>query len=214
MNGLLYKDLLNLSSTTKYLVLVMLFFCVIFVPQGNELPVYILLIIFGAMLPMTVNTYDTTVRWDKYAASLPVTRKEIVWTRYQLMLIGMSVAGIISLIIATMMTVLLPGEGVFLSVLDPLTLTVMFLACGLLVGSVILPLTLKFGNEVTRYIIIMIALVPVVVILGLTFLLLPSGLTFPILPLSMIAGALTAVAVIGVVVSYRLSVRIYMKKEF
>jgi len=214
MNGLLYKDLLNLGSTAKYLALMALFFCVVFLPQGNELPVYIILILFGMMLPITANTYDTAVQWDKYAASLPLTRKEIVRTRYQLLLIGMSVAGSISLIIAGMMTILLPGQGIFLSVADPLTLTVMFVASGLLVGSILLPLTLKFGAEKMRYIIVMIALTPLVIIFGLTLLLLPSGLIIPIPPLPMIAGALTAVAVIGVVVSYRLSVRIYMKKEF
>ena len=53
MNGLLYKDLLNLSPTMKYLAFMALIFCVVFIPMGNELPVYIILIMFGAMLPTT-----------------------------------------------------------------------------------------------------------------------------------------------------------------
>lgn len=86
MNGLLYKDLLNLSPTMKYLAFMALIFCVVFIPMGSELPVYIILIMFGAMLPTTAISFDTAARWDKYAASLPLTRREIVTARYSLMI--------------------------------------------------------------------------------------------------------------------------------
>ena len=121
-----------------------LIFCVVFIPLGNELPVYIILIMFGALLPTTAISFDTAARWDKYAVSLPVTRREIVAARYQLMVGGICVAGIISLIIAVAMMILMPGEGIFLPYFSPLMLMVLFVACGLLLGSIALPLTLKF----------------------------------------------------------------------
>ncbi|MDR0980379.1 MAG: ABC-2 transporter permease [Methanocalculaceae archaeon] len=145
MNGLLYKDLLNLNSTMKYLAVMILIFCAIFIPMGNELPVLIILVLFGAMLPISTITYDTTARWDKYAVSLPMIREEIVGTRYQLMLGGVCVAGIVSLTIAVAMTVLMPGKGVFVTFINPLALAVIFVACGIFLGSIMLPLTLKFG---------------------------------------------------------------------
>ena len=215
MNGLLYKDLLNLSPTMKYLAFMALIFCVVFIPRGNELPVYIILIMFGAMLPTTAISFDTAARWDKYAASLPLTRREIVAARYSLMIGGICVAGILSLAIAVVMTVLMPGKGIFLSFLDPLPLMVMFVACGLLLGSIALPLTLKFGAEKMRYLIMVIALTPVVLMLGMTFLLDLSG-PIPASPLLLpvLLGILLAVTAVVVFVSYLLSVRIYTKKEF
>lgn len=215
MNGLLYKDLLNLTPTLKYLVFMALIFCVVFIPLGNELPVYIILIMFGALLPTTAISFDTAARWDKYAVSLPVTRREIVAARYQLMVGGICVAGIISLIIAVAMMILMPGEGIFLPYFSPLMLMVLFVACGLLLGSIALPLTLKFGVEKMRYIIMVIALTPVVVIFGMSFFADLSGIT-PTDPVLMpvIIGVLFAVTALFVYVSFWLSVRIYAKKEF
>lgn len=215
MNGLLYKDLLNLTPTLKYLVFMALIFCVVFIPLGNELPVYITLIMFGALLPTTAISFDTAARWDKYAVSLPVTRREIVAARYQLMVGGICVAGIISLIIAVAMMILMPGEGIFLPYFSPLMLMVLFVACGLLLGSIALPLTLKFGVEKMRYIIMVIALTPVVVIFGMSFFADLSGIT-PTDPVLMpvIIGVLLAVTALFVYVSFWLSVRIYAKKEF
>ena len=215
MNGLLYKDLLNLTPTLKYVAFMALIFCVVFIPLGNELPVYIILIMFGALLPTTAISFDTAARWDKYAVSLPVTRREIVAARYQLMVGGICVAGVISLIIAVAMMILMPGEGIFLPYFSPLMLMVLFVACGLLLGSIALPLTLKFGVEKMRYIIMVIALTPVVVIFGMSFFADLSGIT-PTDPVLMpvIIGVLLAVTAIFVYVSFRLSVRIYAKKEF
>lgn len=215
MNGLLYKDLLNLTPTLKYLVFMALIFCVVFIPLGNELPVYIILIMFGALLPTTAISFDTAARWDKYAVSLPVTRREIVAARYQLMVGGICVAGIISLIIAVAMMILMPGEGIFLPYFSPLMLMVLFVACGLLLGSIALPLTLKFGVEKMRYIIMVVALTPVVVIFGMSFFADLSGIT-PTDPVLMpvIIGVLFAVTALFVYVSFWLSVRIYAKKEF
>lgn len=215
MNGLLYKDLLNLTPTLKYLVFMALIFCVVFIPLGNELPVYIILIMFGALLPTTAISFDTAARWDKYAVSLPVTRREIVAARYQLMVGGICVAGVISLIIAVAMVILMPGEGIFLPYFSPLMLMVLFVACGLLLGSIALPLTLKFGVEKMRYIIMVIALTPVVVIFGMSFFADLSGIT-PTDPVLMpvIIGVLLAVTALFVYVSFWLSVRIYAKKEF
>lgn len=215
MNGLLYKDLLNLGSTLKYLAVITLIFCVVFLPLGNELPVYILLIMFGAMLPTTAISFDTAARWDLYAATLPLSRGDIVRSKYLLMAGGMGVAGIVSLALATAMMILMPGEGIFLPFLDPLPLMVMFVACGLVLGSIELPLTLKFGAEKMRYIILMIALTPVLMVFGMEFLVDLSGTTLiapALMPASL--GILLAVTAVLVVVSYRFSVRIYTNKEF
>jgi len=199
----------------KYLAVMILIFCAIFIPMGNELPVLIILVLFGAMLPISTITYDTTARWDKYAVSLPMTRKEIVGTRYQLMLGGVCVAGFVSLIIAVAMTVLLPGKGVFVTFMNPLALTVIFVACGIFLGSIMLPLTLKFGPEKMRYLFIMVYGAAFLLILGLTFLLDVSGTVLPTsVAMPMILGVLVAAAAVVVYVSYRISVRIYTNTEF
>ena len=219
MNGLLYKDLLNLDSTLKYLAVMTLIFCVVFLPLGNELPVYIILIMFGTMLPTTAINFDTVARWDIYAASLPLSCRDIVLSKYLLMAGGICVAGIVSLVITEVMTVLMPGEGIFLQFVDPLPLMVIFVACGLILGSISLPLTLKFGAEKMRYIIIimnMIMLTPVMVVLGMTFLMNDSSgptLIAPALMFALLAALLAFTAVI-IVVSYRFSARIYRNKEF
>lgn len=212
MNGLLYKDLLNLNSTVKYLVFMALIFCVVFIPMGNELLVYIILVMFGTMVPTTAFSLDAAARWDKYVISLPFSRREIVRSRYLLMLLGIFAAGIVSLVIGTVMTILMLGAGLFFSLLDPLSLMMIFVVCGLLLGSVALPL--KFGVEKMCYIIMVIALTLVVLILGMMFLMDLSWVTTMSVMMPVLLGVLWVIAAVVVGVSYGISVRIYEKKEF
>ncbi|MDV0443931.1 ABC-2 transporter permease [Methanorbis rubei] len=214
MNGLLYKDLANLNSTLKYLALMILVFSIIFIPMGNELPVFIILAMYGAMLPVTAISYDATARWDKYAITLPLARKEIVRSKYLLMLIATIGAGVVCLAISLIMTILMPGKGIFLSVIDPLPLIALFVVCGLLLGSTALPLVFKLGAEKMQYIILIIVLVPIMLVVGLSAAVYSIGIEINMPPLVVLIAAAAVITAAVVWASYRISTKIYTKKEF
>ena len=58
MNGFLYKDFLNLKTSLKIFVLLIGVFAVAFIPVGNEIPVYVMLLMIGTMLQITSLSLD------------------------------------------------------------------------------------------------------------------------------------------------------------
>lgn len=213
MNGLLYKDLLNLRSNFKYLAFMILVFSVVFIPLGNELPVLIILAMFGAMLPTKAITYDVSSRWDRYAATLPLTPRELVKSKYLLMLIAVLAGGAVALLISAVMVALMPETGVFLSKIGPVPLVALFVVFGLLLGSVMLPLALRFGAEKMQYIIMIIVLIPILMVIGLMYLLETVGVGIGTPSLALLIAAAAMMTVAAMWISYRISAGIYARKE-
>ena len=86
MKGLILKDLLNLKSTFKMLGVMMLFFAVVFLPQGNG-AIFGIIIMMFAMMVVTTISCDDLAKWDAYALTMPVTRKEMVLSKYLVMVL-------------------------------------------------------------------------------------------------------------------------------
>ncbi len=88
MKGLLYKDLILIWRDSRN----MLVLCVLFLLLGVITSNYffsVITIIYVAMLPLTTMGIDEVAKWDRYAITMPVTRWELVASRYLLALFGM-----------------------------------------------------------------------------------------------------------------------------
>ena len=206
MKGLILKDLLNLKGTFKTLGVMMLFFTVVFIPAGNNFIFGIIIFMF-AMMVITTISYDDLARWDSYALTMPVTRKEIVLSKY-LVLGILNIAGALLSLIVGFIGTMIMGRSFSLEILA--IIGVVFLIA-LIFGSVMLPLIYKFGAEKARLILILCALIPTGLILLLEQLQIPipTDANPWIYLLILIAFTLA-----GLILSYGLSLKIYEKKEF
>lgn len=209
MLGLVKKDLLMIKGNIRQVILFLVVFLVLAFQENNIIvivPVFVSMMVF-----ITTFSYDEYNKWDAYAIALPVSRKNIVKAKY--------VASIILWVIALLVTVVITGiMGFFEQNINYFEMFGMILGCVfsiVLLEAIMFPLIFKFGVEKGR-----IGLfVGVFAIAGLL------GFIFTGIDLENANGfieifneyyyiLIPLVAVILLVISYFVSKRIYLKKEF
>lgn len=213
MKGLIIKDILNLRKQIK-IVLFIIFFYVVFFSIGfnsedsNTQPS----IISGLIIFLNVTTfiasfsYDEYSKWDKYAASLPITRKSIVLSKYILSLLFVVLGVIISTIYACILIITKNN----INMLEFALSTGMIVMVALLIIGFLIPALYKFGAERARLVLVAIAFVPTAIIMLLTHFNVPApsentvGLFFKLLPV---------ISILFFVLSFFVSCKIYESKE-
>ena len=82
MKALLRKDLYVVDKQLRLLIVLALVLSV--VPVANAVgSTYAIMISY--MMPVSVVAYDEKCRWDKYAAMLPYTPRQIILSKYLLL---------------------------------------------------------------------------------------------------------------------------------
>lgn len=197
MKGLLMKDLLNLKQTIRVWALLLALFIVIGFAQQS--PVYIssMLTVMVLLLPVNALAYDENCKWDAYALTMPVTRRDLALSKYLLALAGAGAMALLSAVCALMMGAT-PDE-----VLSTIGL---LLAAGLCMISIMLPLLFRFGVQKGRMVMIVVVLLPV----ALTVMF-PE--VFPV-ALSADTGWLFLAALVLLACSALASVRVCEHKEY
>ena len=166
-------------------------------------------------MPISAFAYDEQSKWDRYAMSLPLGRSKVVGARYLFVLaltlftVAMGLAGTALLYLAHQV--------------DPLEMFVALMvstAIGLLLPTILLPLSYKLGAERARpylYAIIFIPIIAVVLLVkaGVLDMSLLKGMDL-LAPTALAGGAvllpLAGLAALGV--SYLISCRIAAGKEY
>ena len=83
MTGLILKDALVLKKTLKtYLLLLAVYAVLAAVGVFSVSFVTAFLEVIALMLPMSAFAFDEQAHWDRYAAALPLSRRDIVMARY------------------------------------------------------------------------------------------------------------------------------------
>ena len=221
IKGLIIKDLLQLKSYRKTLLVYILIFILISITQDSVVGVgsmLILMLTFGfGMFSMASFNYDEQASCDAYLLTLPVTRKKIVKAKYLFVifstLIGAIVGMLISFIAMFVMSKQIPNLYSFFE-----------MALGSILGigimeSIQIPCIYKLGAEKGRI---------QIFVIGAFFLLLCSGFLFlqeklnvhfswqPII--TFLHQALPVILIIAIClvyfISYKIASKIYLKKEF
>lgn len=209
MTGLIKKDLLMIKSNLK-MILVILFVFFIMALQGkfdiSFVPAFIVVMLF-----MSTFSYDEFNKWDAYAVTLPNGRKNVVKSKY--------IASLLLTFVTIILTIILNSlVGLINSNLefDKFISTMMGCVFGvILIQSIMYPFIFKYGMEKGRIglFVISFAIVGIIGLLSsvlkiniptnvVTFL---DNYWFVITPL---------ISIILLLVSYKISEKIYLKKEF
>lgn len=202
MKGLLLKDLMNLKQQAKSISLVVIIWTIIAITGNNASMIGGLVGILSALLPITALAYDEKAKWDKYALTMPVTREDMVLSKYVLSLSLSAFAGCLSLVLHLIITN---------NVMESLLTSGGYMGAGILLFSIVLPLMFKYGVEKGRLLMLVIFLLPVIGGMALQHLQLP-------MPDPAMLESLGYLLPIGIILILLLSVwvsmRIYRKKEF
>lgn len=221
MKGLIIKDLLQLKSYIKTLVIFMIIFvCVSLEPQSeNQDGLLVVMMTLGlGMFGMATFSYDEMAKADRYILTLPFSRKEIVLSKYILQFLLTMAGAILGMILSIIVSLIL-NKGVpnFIDLIST-ALGGMF-GIGL-VESIQIPCIYKMGAEKGRIYMFIITMIVafgagLIVMLGGKIL---SNFSINLSSMSYILDTflpilLLALVLIEYFISYKISYKIYSKKE-
>lgn len=205
MIGLLKKDLFVADKSGRLLLVMAVVFSMI-PSMGSFGATYAMML--ALMMPLTSIAYDERCKWDKYAAMLPYTPGQLVWSKYLLAYFYTVLGGGI-IVLGTFL------RGFITASVDwkeTMQLTTLMGVVMLFVMALGLPVIYRFGSEKGRFMMIVIMGVGVGAALGLMGIFgeVPK---LPSLPLPVVAAALAALVVAATYVSFRASVYFYKKRQ-
>lgn len=206
MKGLLLKDILMLKSYARTLGVLVVVYLASGIAWDN---VYFFAGMSGVlcvMMVMSSFSYDNYAKWDKYGASLPVTRSDMVGAKYLLALLMTGLGTVITGLMYLVFMLVRKGD---LSELLPIVFGTT--AAGAFLVSVLLPCIYKFGAEKAR-LVLMLTGVLIALIISLGAWLLPENPDYAAVKVLLLVVLPIAEAV-GFYLSYKLSCRIYQRKE-
>lgn len=201
MKGLMLKDLLNLKKQGLFFLLFIIFYGFFSIIAKNYTLFGGIITLFGVMIPITAISYDEKAKWDKYALTMPVSRNDIVLSKYILCLSLCILSGILNIALFIFVNN---------NIKETLITTLAFMSIGIIYFSLILPLAFKLGMEKGRIYMILAIFIPT----GFIMLMPKMGLSIPseetlkkylyILPIFTAAFLLLSVLI---------SIKIYKNKE-
>jgi len=216
MAGLIIKDLINLKRYGKILgVLIAIYAIMSFINKDVSMFNSFFTVVL-AMITISSYSFDEAAKWDSYALSMPVDRKDIVRGKYCLLLI-ITLIGLGISLLFTVSINLYTGSNSLLknfefSIIGGLGLLFLY--------SIIIPFITRFGVEKARIIIIIVLMLPMAIgyLIKNSF---NNEIIIPeiILEISELFLQYKSIIVsIGIVlalsISYNISVKIYQKKQF
>lgn len=214
MKGLILKDLLNLRKNLKTIIIMCLFYTLLFSTLNPTFLSGMITILF-AMQILTTFSYDDYSKWNMYALSLPITKKQLVLSKYILGISFIIFGGVFSFILTSLLSLF---KGSF--ILGDLVASIIgSTGIMILMILILLPLIFKYRVERSRIMLLAIFAIPTVLILIISKVLALTGIPFPseeqlnaLLPVICIIATLILIA--GSYVSYMTSVKIVTKKEY
>lgn len=210
MVGLLLKDIYNLRKYLKQIGISVVVFGLFAINLKNPAYLIGMICMMSSMMVITSMSYDEYAKWDKYALTMPILKKDIVLAKYILLIImavsGSFASGILALILSEFMDVQGPKEILFASGYTTLAM--------LLIFGILIPILYKYGVEKAR--LIMFAVLGIPILAAMAFVKLMQKLNVPkpgAEQIRMLGYAFPVIVLAVLFLSYNLSVMIYSKKE-
>jgi ABC-type transport system involved in multi-copper enzyme maturation permease subunit len=156
---------------------------------------------------MSINSfsYDSTAKWDRYALSLPISRKDIVVSKYVVSVLLIICGAAISTILNILLSIY---KNTFTTDVFIINYSILFVAVVYI--SILIPLIYKFGVEKSRILIFAVFFIPTIIVT------LSSRLGISLPPVSTIELIIKISPLIMIAIfysSFLISYKIYNDKE-
>ncbi len=216
MKGLIIKDILNLRNYMKQLVLVFIFFVAYGIFLKNGVFVGSMITLMLSMQVITTMSYDEYAKWDKYALTMNINRKDIVLSKYVFFIMSIIIGIVVGIISSSLINIISDSnvgidEILVTSIMVPCIFAILF--------CIIIPIVFKVGVEKARVVMMAIFFTPT--ILGFIIFKMAEKANIPMpdeatLELIFKFGliGLIVLTVVFIFISYKISLSIYNKKEF
>lgn len=220
IRGLITKDLLQLKSYRKTLIIFILIFILAGIAQETTKGVGVMITImmtFGfGMFGVAAFNYDEQSKTDRYILTFPLTKKEILIAKYVL-IISSTIIGAIVGIIASFLIVFIIDKQIP-SLYDYINVALGGIFGVGLIEAIQIPCVYKWGAEKGRIQMFIVTAIIILLIGGIFWVGESANINLPISDiLSTIINFIPAILILATLIiyyiSYRVSYRIYKNKE-
>lgn len=215
MLGVLLKDVYNLNRQLKIYMLFPLLAAFLGFQNGDFQLVSMTLSFLSMFVVLSACAYDEQANFDSYALTLPLTRKDLVLSKYLLSFIAIIVNAVISIGTCAILNMFFASRFTN-SNWQELIITVVVISLVInLILCILLPLIFKYGSEKARILLMVIFLA-----FGAMIYFFASAdmtwVTNTLVPFLEDWGiyAIAGVVLIGEVISIVISNMVYARKEF
>ncbi|RDY30021.1 ABC-2 transporter permease [Lachnotalea glycerini] len=200
MNALVLKEWYQIRHTMKNFIIMILILAVVFGYSHNSSTFLWVVELLCFSTIITVFNMDEKSGWNKYERVLQISVSKKVWSKYIFMVYCVLAGAIIGI-----MGGLIMDRNSYEVIIGNLLPAVMI---SILLGSVMIPLIYKYGTEKMRILFIGILLATMLGVSAAIQVFINLNLIFVILYIMPI------VSILLMILSVKISIRIYQKKEF
>lgn len=222
IKGLLKKDLYNLASYKVSIIIIVLFCGIAIIGSRAVTFGPIIICTMVGMIALSTFNYDEIAKSNKYILTLPTNKKEIVKAKF-ILAIGSAIIGgiigiIITIIVANIMNYIKPEDMINIDYKGLLVSTIGGIFGIALIQSIQIPSIYKWGAEKGRIQMFILVFGIVAIISGIIFFLIKMNININMDRLENILNnygipLLIAIIALMYLISYKISCRIYKKKE-
>ena len=210
MLGFIKKDFAMIKSNFKILFILFIFYGILAI--NDSMDISFILPFICVMIMISTFSYDEFNNWNAYTVSLPNGRVNSVKAKYLATLLMITITSIITILLSLIIILIKKQPIVYEEMLATMTGTIVGTV---LVLSFMYPIIYKYGIEKARIVIF-------VIIIGIIFL---GGLIFKFIDLSILGKGISIIedyliliiiliTLFILYISYRISLRINIKKEY
>lgn len=214
MNALILKDLYNTKKHLKSMIFTVMIFSIISIKMAGPTAMIVASGIFFSMIVLTTFSLDDQTDWTKFSLVCPITKKDIVKSKFIILILYSIIGVLIGLLFGIIFGLLfqkltISSQEVFSLLLD----TFMSISITIIFGSVMLPLTYKFGVEKARTMMLLSYIIPLIIVFIFyqTLILLGVKITEQLLLVFILGSPI--IAIIWTYIMYLISYNVFKKKE-
>ena len=217
MKGLILKDLLQLKTYKRTLIVFVIVFIATSLTQENTRNLLVVMMTLGlGMISIATFSYDEMAKADRFVLTLPLTKKEVIQSKYTLVVTATILGAILGMLVSIILSLAIQKE--LPNVQELVTLAIGGIFGIGIVEAIQIPCIYKYGAEKGRIQIFIFMAIIAFVIGGIIFIGEKMSISFltndwiynfiNFLPILLVI--LTAVIYF---ISYKIAYRIYSKKE-
>lgn len=217
MKGLILKDFINLKKNFKIFGILTLFYVFLSFAMDSSSYFGTMYTFVFAMLTLSTYTFDEQAKWDGYAMTMPITKDQVVRSKYLVMFFLTVGSMIFSFGVLVLLNLIMRSENLFTGIIT----SALGAAIVVIFYCISIPFITKLGVEKSRFVIVAIYMIPFFAG-SIIFRFIRERFPEPPRNLIRIGSFLVeyayllipAVVLFALYISYKISVRIYSKKEF
>ena len=220
ISGLITKDLLELKSYKKTLIVYILIFVLTGIAQettkGVGVMIAVMLTLGFGMFGMATFNYDEQSKTDRYILTFPLSKKEILISKYVFIISSTIIGAIVGIIVSFLIVFIINKQ--IPSLYDYINVALGGIFGVGLIEAIQIPCVYKWGAEKGRIQMFIVAAIIILLVGGIFFVGQKSNINFPVNNmLNIVFDFLPAILILATIViyyvSYRVSYRIYKNKE-